>query len=66
MDFWGYKPMFLFYVRFSKMNAQVGKASGKVVKNSGLIGFIWEKQIYFNYPRPEAANTEPDPCPRHS
>ncbi len=26
----------------------------------------WEQHIYFNYPRPEAGNTEPDPYPRHS
>ncbi len=63
MNFWGYKRMFLFYVCFSKnelnMNAQVGYASGKVQKNSGLIGSVWEKHIYFNWPRLEAANTEP-------
>ncbi len=49
-----------------KMNTQVGCASEKVENNSGLIWSIWEKLIYFNYPRPEAANTEPDSCPRHS
>ncbi len=64
MDFWGYKRMFLFYVRFSKIKNEC--ASEKVEKNSGLIWSIWEKRIYFNYPRPEAANTEPDSCPRHS
>ncbi len=48
------------------MNAQVGCSSRKVENYLGLIGSIWEKHIYFYYPRPEAANTEPDPCPRHT
>ncbi len=56
MDFWySYKRMFCFLHAFLKnelnMNAQVGYTSGKVEKNSGLIGSIWEKHIYLNYPR---------------
>ncbi len=66
----GYKHKLLFLRAFLKnelrMNAHVGYASRKVEKNSGLIGSIWEKHIYFNFSRPEAANTEPDLCPKHS
>ncbi len=62
-----YVPFLCMFVKNEhNMNAQVSYASRKVEKNWGLIRSIWEKHIYSNYLRHEAANTEPDPCLRNS